>query len=86
VETGEPPVIATYQDFGDVGTFEQDPLDHVWRCAPTFHDFMYRFWIEEEIASRTHDGVALSPDQAAYLRDADRLYAAAIESGDIDEG
>ncbi len=50
--------------------------DDVWKVATTFQEFIYRFWIENEISFRTEEGVPLSEEQQAYLSEAIRLAAA----------
>ena len=37
-------------------------------CASSFEEFLYRYWIENEIFVKGIEGTALTPDQAAYLR------------------
>jgi hypothetical protein len=71
--TQEPPVVVSHQDFSAPETWEPLPLDHVYRCAPSFDVFMYRYWIENEIAFRSVDGEALSTEQLRYLDEARRL-------------
>ena len=73
--TPDPPVIVSPQDFADRETWEPLPLDHVYRCAPSFEAFVYRFWIENEIGFRTHEKEALAPEQVAYLEEAWRLVS-----------
>jgi hypothetical protein len=70
----DPPVVVSYQDFGDP-TVEPGPPDDVWKCASTFHEFMYRFWIENEVSFRSEAGERLTPEQAVYLAEAKRLNA-----------
>jgi hypothetical protein len=73
--TPDPPVIVSHQDFTDRETWEPSPIDHIYRCAPSFEAFMYRFWIENEIGFRTHEKEALTPEQLRYLEEARRLFA-----------
>jgi hypothetical protein len=73
--TPDPPVVVSHQDFSDRETWESSPLEHVYRCAPSFEAFMYRFWIENEIGFRMHDKEALTPEQTRYLEEAWRLFA-----------
>jgi len=71
--TREPPVIVSQQDFSAPETWERLPLDHVYRCASTFEAFMYRYWVENEIAFRSVGGEALSTEQLRYLDEARHL-------------
>lgn len=72
--TPDPPVVVSPQDFSDQETWEPLPLDHIYRCAPTFEAFTYRFWLENEIGFRARDGAALTPELHDYLEEARRLY------------
>jgi hypothetical protein len=73
--TPDPPVIVSPQDFADRETWELSPLDHVYRCAPSFEAFVYRFWIENEIGFRTHQKEAMTPGQLEYLDEARRRFS-----------
>ena len=74
--SGDPPVVVSHQDFSDRETWESSPIDHVYRCAPSFEAFMYRLWIENEIGFRMHEHEALTPEQLRYLEEARRLFEA----------
>ena len=41
--------------------------DEPFVCAGSFEEFLYRYWLENEIYFRTSEGAELTPDQAAYL-------------------
>lgn len=73
--TSDPPVVVSSQDFSDGETWEPSPLEHIYRCAPTFEAFICRFWVENEIGFRTRDGEPLTPGLHEYLEEARRLYA-----------
>ncbi len=75
------PVVVSRQDFIDPDTWEPSPLDHVYRTAPSFEAFLYRFWIENEIGFRSIDSEPLTLDQQRYLDDARRLAAEDISDG-----
>ncbi len=36
-------------------------------CAPTFTEFVYRFWLENSIWFKLEDGSQMTPDEAKYL-------------------
>ena len=74
--TADPQVVVSHQDFADQETWEPAPLEHIYRCAPSFEAFMYRFWIENEIGFRIHEKEALAPEQLRYLEEARRLFSA----------
>jgi hypothetical protein len=57
----------------DITAEVAETTDRIWKVAATFEEFMYRFWIENEIAIRDDEQVPLTPDQAAYLAAALRL-------------
>lgn len=40
--------------------------EEVWLCAPTFAEFLYRFWLENEIFFRLFDKLPLTAEQQAY--------------------
>jgi hypothetical protein len=56
-----------------------EEVDDISMVAPTFEEFIYRFWIENEIAFRTIDGDPLTDAQQAYLSEALRLAASTTE-------
>ena len=64
----------TREAANELETWEPSSLDHVYRCAPTFEAFVYRFWMENEVGFRTRDGEALTPELHDYLEEARRLY------------
>jgi hypothetical protein len=47
--------------------------EEMWMCAPSFTDFIYRFWLENEIWFNLSDGKPLSPIQKDYLEHYRRL-------------
>lgn len=48
-----------------------DPDLYFW-CAEHFEQFVYRFWIENQIWHRVHAGLALTPEERRYLEAARR--------------
>lgn len=46
---------------------EPEDTATTYLCAPSFETFIYRFWIENEIAFRVGDGEPLTPDQQRYV-------------------
>lgn len=56
----------------DLDMVEASPetIDHIWKVAPTFEEFVYRFWIENEIAFRANEKAPLTNVQQAYLEEA----------------
>jgi hypothetical protein len=78
---GEHCVLATGECYGYVASermsrnsVDLSSEDWLWVCAPTFSEFMYRFWIENEIWFATNkffnkgrNPVKLSPIQLAYV-------------------
>lgn len=74
-DNAEPAVVASYCDFTyDDPEAPPMPTD-IWRCAPDFHTFMYRMWLEDEVRFRYRAGEPLSEDQTRYLSDAQRLHS-----------
>jgi len=63
------PVIASFDDL----TGELSEAPEIWRVSSTFEEFMYRFWIENEIFFRMNERVALTAEQEAYYAEARRL-------------
>jgi hypothetical protein len=66
---------------GERGTFvSNELLDHddpwleigqpaeAYRCAGSFEEFLYRYWLESEIFFRTDEGAPLTPEMDRYLR------------------
>ena len=53
------------------------PPEKIWVVAPAFEEFIYRFWIENEIWSQADDAKPLSPEQQAHLAEARRLMVSA---------
>ena len=62
-------VLCSVNDYG----FEESsqPIDltqeKVAYCAPSFTQFLYRFWLENEVWFALTDGVPLTADQQAYV-------------------
>ncbi|GAA1680361.1 hypothetical protein GCM10009765_31970 [Fodinicola feengrottensis] len=45
----------------------EEALDQLWFCGPEFEEFLYRFWIENEIWFATNEEKKLTPTQLAYV-------------------
>jgi len=63
------------EDEAEVDEAGDEP--QIFRVAGSFEEFIYRFWIENEIWFRTGDGEPLTPDMAAYYAETKRLAAQA---------
>jgi hypothetical protein len=58
------------QDAGSSGNRSIDMAsEEIWYCAPSFSEFIYRFWLENEIWFDLMDKQPeLSPDESEYLQ------------------
>lgn len=68
---GEECVVCTEEAYGfDDNDEDGSPLDLVKEgaayCASSFSEFLYRFWIENEIYFKLNDKVPLTAKQKAY--------------------
>ena len=82
-------VVVSFDPYGfDVGDAEDEAyatcrkaeieLEHeeIWLCSPTFTEFVYRFWLENEIwFALTGEGEALTEEQKAYVGHYKKLNA-----------
>jgi hypothetical protein len=74
----DPAVIVVTPEFDEEGADGDTPED-VMRlrdpriCAPTFEDFIHRFWIENAIWYALTEQRSLTPEQAAYVDHVRRL-------------
>jgi hypothetical protein len=60
--------VVVSNDLFDVGDWLEDGTEReVYRCAASFEEFLYRFWIESEIFFRTTDATPLTPAMRRYL-------------------
>ncbi len=66
------PVVASFDDL--TGEFQGTP--EIWRVSSTFEEFMYRFWIENEIFFRVDENLPLTPEQETYRLEVLRLARA----------
>jgi hypothetical protein len=68
--SGEQLVLGSDEAFGFEGQKGESSVDlreeEVWICTHSFNEFVYRFWIENEIAFK-HGVKPLTPEQQAYV-------------------
>lgn len=66
--SGETFVVHSYYSLEDLPAGEKAAAK-IFRCAPSFEHFAYRFWIENMIWGELNEGhgAALAPELAAYL-------------------
>ncbi len=51
------------------GVASDEPADEFWFCAPSFEEFVYRTWIENEIWFALSDELdPLTPEEEAYVK------------------
>lgn len=72
---GNQAVLSSGEVYGLIYDPNEEPLNEIdlfkedfWLCAPSFHEFIYRFWLENEVwFSLSEDQEPTTPEQISYL-------------------
>jgi hypothetical protein len=68
-------VLSSGEVYGLIYDPNEEPVNEIdlfkedfWLCAPSFHEFIYRFWLENEVWFRLSEGQEpTTPEQTSYL-------------------